>query len=370
MRLRNYASYRRAVSPVIAVILLVALTVSTGALVWAITNDVISIGGADELVLENSGVGDNSGNRMGDTIRMIVRNIGASEAVLEDIFVYVDGEQAYTWVLNGSYTILNGQQGEIYAQTINTGDMVLSTNTVEVQFDTERSISGKFTITVPSLLSSIAILYDSGFAFTTEDLAAQGWTQHQIGSHSGGSGGIGFEVVPSNPNEITVTTNNDLLFILENPDFSIRNFIISTEITNGDNDFLGIAFRYIDVDNYYWVGVTSDHHSSRNRAGDPTNGNIPYAGRDRNAIIFGKVENGVTSRIDVSAVDPSLAGTVNQISWTKTFMLAVGDNSFALLVDGEEFIQISDTTFPNAGYVGFIGLASHNSRFGNILIQS
>ena len=81
---------RKSVHPVVATILIIALTVAAGAIIWTLTQGWLNSSNF-QLVIENVGVADKSGNDLGDLLRIVVTNVGSDPAEIRSVTVEVNG---------------------------------------------------------------------------------------------------------------------------------------------------------------------------------------------------------------------------------------------------------------------------------------
>ena len=226
--------------------------------------------------------------------------------------------------------------------------------------------SEDYRVTIGHEISSQAIFYDSGDNFSSEDLAAQGWTTRLLSLEHGGSG-LGWRVVGGNT--ILVDTNYDSLFVLMNDTYAVRNFLIATDVAWGDDDMIGFVFRYQDSANYYWVGYTADHHSTRNPyTHSPVDAEIPWVDNHYDEWVFGKMVNNV-SDIIVYTTTATPYMIPNTPSIFHRIVLSVNGYTFNIEQDNQEILTVTDTTFTDFGYLGLVSIAASNSQYANILIQ-
>ncbi|MFV2016691.1 MAG: archaellin/type IV pilin N-terminal domain-containing protein, partial [Candidatus Heimdallarchaeota archaeon] len=239
---------KRAVSPIIAVVLLIALTVAAAAVVWTLTSGIIDNSNV-ELVLEAYGVADTDGDKEGDLIELQIRNIGIDDAKITEVKIFRDNSQQATWTMGAtSYDV--STIGLVRIQTIDSSQQV--TNLDEVRVEVKDSVAGALLtakIKIPNTLSSIPVFFNGG-DFSNIDINANGWTEYTYNTHGGGAG---ISVVG---NDLVFATNDDILFYLQNTTFQVQNGIITAQFLWGDNDGIGIAFRIVNQFNYYWVGYT------------------------------------------------------------------------------------------------------------------
>ena len=94
---RKIRKSKRAVSPVIAIVLLIALTVAAAAVVWTLTSGILDDPSV-ELVLDNYGVADTDGDKEGDLIELHIRNLGADDAKITEVKLFRDESQQASWL--------------------------------------------------------------------------------------------------------------------------------------------------------------------------------------------------------------------------------------------------------------------------------
>ena len=362
---------KRAVSPVIAVILLIALTVGTIAIVYAVTQNLFSVTG-DELILDSYGVADVDGDNIGDLVRLYLRNIGTEDSFIDEVTLSRDNTALSSWVLvENNYSIVVGGMGFIELKTLSGVDQINSQN--EVSITIESSVTNGVSIVdiaVPNSLSALPILYPGG-GFSTIDINSQGWTEYTYNTHGGGAG------IYVDDGDILFDTNDDILYYLNNDTYKIQNGIIAADFLYGDDDGIGIAFRITDPLNYYWVGITEDHNGPSNRAGESeATFDGPwfiYDGQfELHKIVNGVdtiLANGITQSFSVSP------GTTNnptgpyglKISFTGSdmaFEARYGTDNY------EELFSVTDTEFADSGYFGVFSLAADGTRLDNFVVTA
>ncbi|MCY3414864.1 MAG: type IV pilin N-terminal domain-containing protein [Candidatus Heimdallarchaeota archaeon] len=362
---------KRAVSPVIAIILMIALTVAASAIIWGISSDLFSVN-KDVLVYERSGVSDANGDDMGDYIIVYLRNIGSEDSIIDSASLFRDNSELTSWVLlNTSYTIPSGSIDYIELQTVSTSDQVNSNNEVRITMQSSSTNSAsEVDIPVPGTLSALPVIFAGG-GFSGIDITAQGWVEYTYNTHGGGTG-----IYESN-GDILFDTNDDMLFYLQNADYLVKNGIIVADFLYGDNDGIGIAFRIVDESNYYWVGFTEDHNGPANRAGENSNSfGGPWFNYDGRFEIH-KLVNGVDTILG-NAVTTGFTvtpGSANNPSGPYGFKISFSDNSFAFEVrygtgNYEELFTVTDSQFADAGYFGVFSLAASGSRLNDFSVNA
>ncbi|MCE7733730.1 MAG: type IV pilin [Candidatus Heimdallarchaeota archaeon] len=359
---------RRAVSPVIAVVLLIALTVAAVAIIWGISSGFLS-GSTASLIIESSAVADKNGDSRGDLIELKVRNIGSDEAIINDVTLLRDGVEIDSWALNAASYSIDGQQIEfIQIVTAQTSDEVYSENEVHVTLLGE-GVVGNADVIVPSSLSAIPIFFEDN-SFTNLDIQAQGWETHVYNTHGGTT-----DVSIIDGDVVMANNNNDILFWLNNDTYKVKNGIIDMEFEYGDNDGVGIAFRIVDATNYYWIGYTIDHNAPGDCNCDPPSFDGPRFVADYRFELH-KIVDGVSTLL--ASASPSSfsipAGTASNLRGPYKFVASFSGDTIAFqagLVGSnlEELFTFSgDSAFTEAGYFGFFSLAAQNTRFNGIQV--
>jgi len=365
---KYFKKSRRAVSPVIAVVLLIALTVAAAAVIWGLTGNFLDNKNVN-IIIEASGVGDTDGDGAGDIIQLQIRNIGQDIAKINEFTLTKDGITQSSWQLvNSSYDISN--VGFIQAQTLSSSEQITVDN--EVFVIVKESNAGSLVrelLPIPSVLSSLPVLFD-GLDFGTININSGGWTTFSYNTHGGGAG-----IVVSG-SDLLFSTNDDLLFYLQNSTFSFQNGIISADFLWGDNDAIGIAFRIVDELNYYWVGYTEDHNGPQNRAGETeASFDGPWFNADATFELH-KLVNGVDTLLASATPTFSLpTGSVANPSGPYQFIVGFSGTSITFqagLSGGQidELISITDTTFVNAGFFGVFSLAATGSSLSDVQVTA
>ena len=144
---------RRAVSPVIATILIIALTVVAVAAAWTIMQNLNQSN--SELVIEDTQLYDVTQNGMVDNIQFTLRNIGTEVANIASVEFKVDGVDFNTWIIQTNPEIIAGGQGILTVLTVNPAEELIDTYTVLVTITTltnsitqaELTISNEFSLT-------------------------------------------------------------------------------------------------------------------------------------------------------------------------------------------------------------------------------
>ena len=126
--------FRRAVSPVIAVVLLIALSVAAAAVVWGIFGGFSDSNAA--LIIENTEFSDINGNQRSDQIVFTLRNIGSEDAEITSISFATAGQVYNNWFKESGGVISPQSTGLITFRTIDPNQELVSNNEVIVTITT------------------------------------------------------------------------------------------------------------------------------------------------------------------------------------------------------------------------------------------
>ncbi len=127
---------KRAVSPVIAVVLLIALTVAAAAIIWVITGDLLGSSNA-ELVIDKLEYSDLDSNNMVDHMAFILRNIGSKDTNIVTAELSVNGFIYTNWQIITNEVLKTGATIQFTMQTIDTAQQLTSDKTVILTLTTD-----------------------------------------------------------------------------------------------------------------------------------------------------------------------------------------------------------------------------------------
>lgn len=131
-------NHKRAVSPVIAIVLLIALTVAAASVIWVLTSDLLDSDNTTA-VLESVDFQDNDGNGMVDKISFLVRSLGSDSMNIEGIAITVNSVPFTNWVMTSQNNeIPSGGQINTAISTVDPAQQLTNENIVVVTF----SLSG------------------------------------------------------------------------------------------------------------------------------------------------------------------------------------------------------------------------------------
>ncbi|HEX6071219.1 MAG TPA: hypothetical protein VFZ18_15405 [Longimicrobiaceae bacterium] len=120
-----------------------------------------------------------------------------------------------------------------------------------------------------------------------------------------------------------------------------RDFVLGTELSSDDTDALGFVFRFMDVDNFYFM-LLDDRRDYR---------------------MIGRKVDGAFQALEPAAVDPRPGFVPGEI---RSVRLAVQGDAFRLHLDGELVLEAADATLPGPGRVGFMCRANTSAFFHRI----
>jgi hypothetical protein len=109
-------------------------------------------------------------------------------------------------------------------------------------------------------------------------------------------------------------------------------------MNSGDDDGLGVVFRYQDPANFYYLLMDAQRHYRR----------------------IGKKVNGVFHDLQSPAVDVANGFTVGE---DLELAVAVSGSAFKAYLGGEEILSGQDDSIPAAGRVGFYTWGNTDARF-------
>jgi hypothetical protein len=125
----------------------------------------------------------------------------------------------------------------------------------------------------------------------------------------------------------------------------LRNLVLECHLSSGDNDGIGVVFRYQDVNNFYFFLMDAERHYRR----------------------IGKKVGGIFQELEVSALD-----TFNGYGLNQDYKLTVAavNDAFKVYLDGVEILTGRDRSILQPGRVGFYAWGNSSARFLNLTIQS
>ena len=123
-----------------------------------------------------------------------------------------------------------------------------------------------------------------------------------------------------------------------------RNFVLYTSMRSDSSGGIGLVFRFLDLDNFYYVLLHDN--------GNPL---APFRYR-----IIGRKQGGTFSLLESGGADNAAGYAPNQ--WF-SLRLAVQDEQFDLAINGVEVLRGRDAGIMSPGRVGFMSRSAAGARF-------
>ncbi len=356
---------KKAVSPVIAVVLLVALTVAAAAIIYFVVMPMLSVN--YELVLLSQTYEDVNEDDYADKMILEFQNLGGRESSITDILI-TKFSLDLSWTTDATLPSSIGIQGKrsfvLTADTFNDaikyGDIVVVTlmsgedSVIIAQLD------------VPAIYSPFVIMYDENFDGIPDGERPEDWVYTLIATHGGGTHTIlDWEV---QNDEFRCTKNDCNYLLLDNDLYTFSNVNMSFALRANDDDIMGIIFRYQEVNGdplFYCVVFSNDHTLTDGRNGPHyPNGDTMQSGKLYLMIISG--EGGSGSSNGALTILDSVAWSRNDNTWYNYRVVAAGSN-IRVFIDGDLKLETTDSTLTE-GKIGIMCGANNNALYDNILV--
>ncbi len=362
---------RKAVSPVIATILLIALTVTAAAIVYFVVVPLLR--GNPELVLMDYELADTDASDLADELTLTLNNIGTADANLATITV-IRNDVAANWDFEETdpVVVLQAQETDVVFVASSGADEFGYTELVEVVVTYDSGKTVTLTIKIPATFSRYVLIYEEDFEGT---LDIGSWEHTLFLTHGGGTHNLDDWVVQEQGgNHYWHCTNNDCQFIvLADPLHKFADVNVSYDLRTNDNDANGIIFRYDDsglYPNFYIVWFTKDHPSSKNN---------PYAGEIDYFDWATPADQIQQNKISLHYVEGDADGfnwyKLKEADWTRqdnrwyTWRVITDGTSISLYIDDDVSPTLTATDGNIAtGYIGLISFANANSHYDNIYV--
>lgn len=368
-QLKRLWARRKAVSPVIATILLIALTVTAAAIVYFVVVPLLR--GDGELVVMDYELSSEDETPFADTLTVSVNNIGTAEATINELTVTKDGVEL-TWnLVSEEYVIAQGASQEVICtaddatQEFGYGELAsFIFGYSGKSFDIELKVSAVF--------SNFVLQYTNDFSDATD---MSEWTHTLLFTHGGGNHDITDWVIRNQGGDyFAECTSNDCQFItLQDDDRDFYDVNITYDLRTGDDDGNGIIYRYDDsgpYPNFYCVWFTREH---------PGPSNPPHSG-EGGAFDWATASDQVTeNKLTIHYVEGDADGfnwyKIAEADWTRSNnvwyswrIIADGSNG-ALYIDNAATpsLEWTDSRLSH-GYIGFVSFANDDSDFDNIYV--
>lgn len=371
-RLKSMWARKKAISPVIATILLIALTVTAAAIVYFVVVPLLK--GNGELVVMDYELENKDSTPFADSFTVSINNIGTAAATISDVTVTKNGV-AVNWTLEKeSYVLAQGSSTDVECNAADaTEELGYGENAVFTFVDTDGN-SIVIEIKVSAVFSHFVLEYSNDFE-TAVDLSE--WTHTILYQHSGGTNYNTIQdwsITEQGGNHYAKCTSNDCQFItLEGASYDFYDVNISYDLRTGDDDGNGIIFRYDDsgeYPNFYCIWYTREHPGASNPSGDGGHG--PFDWATPGDII---IENEITIHYVEGDAEGFNWYKLDSASWTRENnvwyswrVIADGSNG-ALYIDNSDTatLEWTDSNLSH-GYIGFVSFANLNSDYDNLYV--
>ncbi|MHA1556068.1 MAG: archaellin/type IV pilin N-terminal domain-containing protein [Candidatus Heimdallarchaeota archaeon] len=369
-KIKSLWARRKAVSPVIATILLIALTVTAAAIVYFVVVPLLK--GDGELVVMDYDLENKNATPFADTFTVSINNIGTAAVTISQVVVTKNGVEV-NWTLSSeSYLLTQGSSTNVKCSAADAvhefgyGELAVFT------FAYEGDNSIVIEVKVPARFSHFVLQYENDFE-TATDLSE--WTHYPMATHGGGTHTIAdWRITEQGGNHFAECTNNDCQFvILEDPLRDFYDVNITYDLRTGDDDGNGIIYRFDDsgtYPNFYCVWFTRNHPSAANPSHDGGHDYFDWATPGDIVLV---------NKITVHYVEGDADGynwyKLAEADWTRSNnvwyswrIVADGSNG-ALFIDNSETATLSwvDSQLSH-GFIGFVSFANDDSDFDNIYV--
>jgi flagellin-like protein len=369
-KLKSIWARKKAISPVIATILLIALTVTAAAIVYFVVVPLLK--GNGELVVMEYELESKDATPFADSLTVSINNIGTAAATISQVTVTKDGV-AVNWTLDEeSYVLAQGSSTDVECNAADaTEEFGYGENAVFTFTDSDGNTI-VIEIKVSAEFSHFVLEYSNDFETATD---MNEWTHHLLATHGGGTHSIAdWIITEQGGNHYAECTNNDCQFIiLEDDDRDFYDVNISYNLRTGDDDGNGIIYRYDDSGtyaNFYCVWYTREHPGASNPSHDGGHDYFDWA--TPSDII---TEYKITIHYVEGDADGYNWYKLAEADWTR------GNNiwySWRVVADGANgalYIDNSDTatlTWTDSqlshGYIGFVSFANDDSHYDDLYV--
>ena len=371
-KIKSLWARRKAISPVIATILLIALTVTAAAIVYFVVVPLLK--GNGELVVMGYELENTDSTPFADSFTVSINNIGTAAATISQVSVTKDGV-AVNWTLDKeTYALAQGSDTEVECNAADATEEFGYGETAVFSFLYDGGETIDIEVKVTAEFSHFVLEYSNDFE-TATDLSE--WTHTILFQHSGGTNYNTIQdwtITEQSGNHYAKCTSNDCQFItLQGNEYDFYNVNISYDLRTGDDDGNGIIFRYDDTGdypNFYCIWYTREHPGASNPAHAGEEGAFDWV--TPSDII---IENEITIHYVEGDADGFNWYKLDSAAWTRTNnvwyswrVIADGSNG-ALYIDNSETATLSWTDSNlSHGYIGFISFANLNSDYDNLYV--
>ncbi|UJG41089.1 MAG: DUF1080 domain-containing protein [Candidatus Heimdallarchaeum aukensis] len=344
---------KRAVSPVIAVVLLIALVTAAVAIVFFVVLPMVQ--GDPQLVVLKITPSDTDGDKRVDTLIIDYQNLGSGEAVISSIILY-KYNNSMEWTVDKTlpYSLKSNKKDVITLTTSDPTKQLKYPDIAYLETTYSDGILLRTDITIDSSFSPVTLIYSEDFNSYSDGYSPTEWTYFLVAQHSPtGTHTINDWQVQSGSLKVMA---NDCTYIVLNSStgYYYTNVNMSFDLKANDNDELGIIFRWqMDggKEKYYLVSYTRDHGLSDHFGGDnPTDGYVTLS----------YVEDNTITVID------SASFSRNDNSWYN-YRLVTDGTSIKVYINDVLYIDTTSSLL-SGGYIGLVSAAMNGAEFDNILV--
>ncbi len=377
---------KRAISPVIASVLLIGLVVMASALIYFIAIPMLT--GNPTLIQESVTLQDTVGNKYVDKISLGLRNIGDASADIEKVEVLQNSELTDWHASSVPITVGVGIARIVEVSPLNIDTFRIrhgDTVQVKVYYNDLILITN---LVIPAQYTPIIIFYSEDFESYNIGDTPTGWTYFHIADHSpAGTRSISDWTVQyfNDDKVLKYGRNNCQFIILDDPEYVFTDVNITFTLhANNDDDIMGIIFRFQEDYNdtgepgYYLVAYTNDHTLTDSRNGPHYNGIM----EGRRLTLFFVEGQGYPGHPDnpVASGDKGTLYTLHSVLWNwetstsngrrddnkwYTYTVAVVGSTIEVYIDGILRLSTVDDRL-TSGKIGIMSGAIEGAMFGFI----
>ncbi len=346
---------KRAVSPVIATVLLIALVVAAVAIVYFVVFPMLQ--GEPSLVVVSTTLSDTNGDKRVDQILINYKNVGSSKAVISSITLY-SYNTSLPWSIDKTLPFSVGTNKQevvtLSADSIVHALSYPSIAYIQTNYGKDGGIVLTTNIDISSEYSPVVLVYNENFNSYSDGYVPPDWYYHFVAQHNP-TGTHTMDDWQVQGGTLKVMANDCSYVILNgSTGYLYSNVNISFDLKANDNDELGIIFRWTNdggKEKFYYVSYTSDHSLTSHWGGD----NV-----QKGYLTFSYVEDGTLTILN------STSFTRNDNQWY-TYRVVADGNNFKIYINDVLYLDTSNSLLTD-GYIGLASAAMNGAQFDNILV--
>lgn len=370
---------KKAVSPVIATILLIALVVAASAVVYFAVIPLLT--GNPQLLHEKTTFYDREGNKYVDKMDLSVRNIGSAKTSIEKVEVLKNTELTEWLCPNAPVEVGIGISKVVSIEPLNIErDLIKYGDEIRIKiYYTDLVLTSD--ITIPAEYSPIIVRYSEDFESYSigDNLDDTKWTYYHVANHDpiGTISIADWQIVDDDGNKVLqYGPNNCQYAILDAEEHNFRDVNISFSLNaNGDDDIMGIIFRFNTdeegIPRFYMITYSNDHTLTDGRNGPHYDGTMESG----KLTLFYVEGHGYPGHPDdpVSQEDRGTLITLHTTQWTRDdnawydYTVVASGSTIEIYIDGNLMLQTIDDKL-ESGYIGLMSGAIQGALFDNIFV--